>query len=236
MSNDTDHHVNLPLVASFLKNYGQTILGIVPRKQKAAAEQHSESVTVDVDPESVVTPDIHALLMSLMQDYYKTISTHLTKVHKAIKKMERHNNEILFARGELSEENKQRFEKASKTYEKLLSHTQTLADALNEEMPDLPENEAVNKPSSGMVSSSGNAFQQNGGESIGGQGVWEDDDARKFYEDLPDLRILVPDVFLEDQPAKKNEDQDKEQQQPEEEEIIENGNNDDVDPLEEAIE
>ncbi|KAG1175001.1 hypothetical protein G6F70_000728 [Rhizopus microsporus] len=237
LSNDTDHHVNLPLVASFLKNYGQTILGIVPRKQKAAAEQHSESVTVDVDPESVVTPDIHALLMSLMQDYYKTISTHLTKVHKAIKKMERHNNEILFARGELSEENKQRFEKASKTYEKLLSHTQTLADALNEEMPDLPENEVVNKPSSGMVSSSGNAFQQNGGENVGGQGVWEDDDARKFYEDLPDLRILVPDVFLEDQPAKKNEDQDKEQQQqPEEEEIIESGNNDDVDPLEEAIE
>ncbi|KAG0740844.1 hypothetical protein G6F23_008004 [Rhizopus arrhizus] len=234
LANDMEQFINLPLVASFLKNYGQTIMGIVPRKQKAAAEQHAEFITLEIDPESVVSPDIHGLLTSLMQNYYKSVSRHMGKLHKAVKKMERHNNETLFARGELSEESKQRFEKATKAYEKFLGHTQTLADALALDMPDLPEDEAANKQSS-MVSNSGNAFQQDGKESsnVGSQGMWEDEDARKFYEDLPDLRILVPDVFLENQTVKKDEEEQEKEQQPEEEEIIEN---EDVDPLEEAIE
>ncbi|EIE89727.1 hypothetical protein RO3G_14438 [Rhizopus delemar RA 99-880] len=208
LANDMEQFINLPLVASFLKNYGQTIMGIVPRKQKAAAEQHAESIALEIDPESVVSPDIHGLLTSLMQNYYKSVSRHMVKLHKAVKKMERHNNETLFARGELSEENL--------------------------DMPDLPEDEAANKQSS-MVSNSGNAFQQDGKESsnVGSQGMWEDEDARKFYEDLPDLRILVPDVFLENQTVKKDEEEQEKEQQPEEEEIIEN---EDVDPLEEAIE
>lgn len=132
LTNDLDQYINLPLVASFLKNYGQVILNIVPRKQRAAVEQHGASSSkqqqaesVQVDTESVVTADIHALLTNLFETYYKSVSTHLSKMHKVIKKMERHNNEVLFARGELSEENKQRYEKATKAYEKLLNHTQT---------------------------------------------------------------------------------------------------------------
>lgn len=122
---DTDDHSNLPLVVSFLKNYGQTILDITPRKQRAAAEQHDENPTKTIDTESVITPDIHALLTNLFQTYYKSVETLLVKMHRAIQKMERRNNEVLFARGELSEEAKQRHEKATKIYEKLLNHTQT---------------------------------------------------------------------------------------------------------------
>ncbi|KAL7308473.1 mRNA decay protein [Mucor circinelloides] len=203
LANDHEH-INLPLVASFLKNYGSSVLGIVPRKQRvataAAAEaaeseaQQSEQQTLDT--ESVVTPDTHALLTNLFQSYYKSVSVHLTKMHKVIQKMERHNNEVLFARGELSEESKQRQEKASKAYEKLLNHTQTLSDALDLDMPDLPTDEAAAKQS--IVSAhTGNMF--NDGKENLGNGIWEDEDARKFYEDLPDLRILVPDVFLDSQ-------------------------------------
>jgi regulator of nonsense transcripts 2 len=126
LANDTEQFGNLPLVASFLKNYGQTVLQIIPRKQRAAAEQHGEEeVSTAIDLESVVTPDIHALLTNLFQSYYKAVQAHLTKMHKVIQKMERHNNDVLFARGELSEENKQRYEKATKAYEKVLNHTQT---------------------------------------------------------------------------------------------------------------
>lgn len=236
LANDMEQHTNLPLVASFLKNNGQIILGIVPRKQKAAADQHDEPIHIETDADTVVTPDIHALLTSLVQAYFKSVSKHLSKVHKVIKKMEHRNHETLFARGELSEESKQRHEKATKAYEKLLGHTQTLADALNEDMPDLPEDEAINKQSF-MVSSSGNAFNNEGKEAsnVGSQGMWEDEDARKFYEDLPDLRILVPDVFLENQAVKKEEEEETEEQAtvPEEEEIVEN---EDLDPLEEAME
>lgn len=127
LANDTEQFGNLPLVASFLKNYGQSVLQIIPRKQRAAAEQHGEEASAmpEIDLDSVVTPDIHALLTNLFQSYYKAVQAHLTKMHKVIQKMERHNNDVLFARGELSEENKHRYEKATKAYEKVLNHTQT---------------------------------------------------------------------------------------------------------------
>ncbi|KAL9560274.1 hypothetical protein MBANPS3_000001 [Mucor bainieri] len=209
LANDNEH-INLPLVASFLKNYGSSVLGIVPRKQRvAAAAAAVESAETDaqqpadqqqqqqpLDPESVVTPDTHALLTNLFQAYYKSVCTHLTKMHKVIQKMERHNHEVLFARGELSEESKLRQEKASKAYEKLLNHTQTLSDALDTDMPDLPTGDAAAKQSI-VSANTGNMF--NDGKENMGNGVWEDEDARKFYEDLPDLRILVPDVFLDSQ-------------------------------------
>lgn len=203
LNHDMEQYVNLPLVASFLKNYGQVILNIVPRKQRAALEQHDEQVTPVVDPESVVTPDIHALLTNLFQTYYKSVAHHLSKMHKVIKKMERHNNEVLFARGELSDETKQRYEKATKAYEKILLHTQTLSDALDMDMPDLPVDDGATKQS--IVTNSGNMF--NDGKENLGNGIWEDEDARKFYEDLPDLRILVPDVFLDSQQTTSKEEQ-----------------------------
>ncbi|KAI9361822.1 armadillo-type protein, partial [Pilaira anomala] len=248
LTNDMESHINLPLVASFLKNYGQVILNRVPRKQRAAADQHDEEVTVPVDPESVVTPDIHALLTNLFETYYKSVATHLSKMHKVIKKMERHNNEILFARGELSDETKQRFEKATKAYEKILNHTQTLSDALDVDMPDLPTEDASAKQS---IVSGNNSNMFNDGKDNLGNGIWEDEDARKFYEDLPDLRILVPDVFLDSQQPTNKEETTTDKKEPEEnvEEDEPNANspttnleeedNNDVDPSElvdEAIE
>lgn len=228
LSNDNEH-INLPLVASFLKNFGSSVLNIVPRKQRvaaaAAAAADMEEAEVDqqqpLDTESVITPDTHALLTNLFQSYYKSVCVHLTKMHKVIQKMERHNNEILFARGELSEESKQRQEKASKAYEKLLNHTQTLSDALDIDMPDLPTDETASKQSI-VSANTGNMF--NDGKENMGNGIWEDEDARKFYEDLPDLRILVPDVFLDSQQASATKSDDNDAATKEQDETAGNSN------------
>lgn len=64
------------------------------------------------------------------------------------------------------------------------------------DMPDLPADEGLEKQSI-VSANTGNMF--NDGKENLGNGIWEDEDARKFYEDLPDLRILVPDVFLDSQ-------------------------------------
>ncbi|CAO3598476.1 unnamed protein product [Absidia cylindrospora] len=207
---DLEQHVNLPLAASFMKNYGPEILGIIPRKQRAAADQQQQQEegrsvatngTESVDTTPAVTPEQRQAIMELLVSYYRTVAKHLKKEHSYIKKMGHRNHETLFARGELSEETKQRYEKATKSYEKLLANSETLADGLNEEMPDLPEDEGVTKVSI-VSTSSGNTFAD-GKESGLGNSVWEDDDARKFYEDLPDLRVLVPGVFLDSQATKK---------------------------------
>ncbi|KAG0174672.1 hypothetical protein DFQ30_003435 [Apophysomyces sp. BC1015] len=217
-SSDLDQHVNLPIAASFLKNYSQIILGIIPRKQRAAAQQHNEDENGEIgdekavtmgaevgeDSNSVVAPVTREWIKDLMVTYYRSVGKHLVKEHKYIKKLDHRNHETLFARGELSEETKQKYEKATKVYEKLLNNTQILADALDMEMPDLPEDEGMTKIS--IVSAgSGNTFSDSKDNVL--SSIWEDDDARKFYEDLPDLRVLVPGVFLESQLQKKTGDE-----------------------------
>ncbi|KAI8967877.1 armadillo-type protein [Mycotypha africana] len=206
LANDSERHDNLPLMASFLKNYSQSILGIVPRKQRAAEDKHGEEgkkeAAIEMDKDSVITPDIHAMFTNLFQSYYKSVSEHLVKVHKIVKKMEKQNNEVLFARGGLSDERKERFEKASKVYEKLSTHTQVLSDTLDLDMPELPSIEEMEPKQSILSSNTGSSFNDDGNDTS--NSIWEDEDARKFYQDLPDLRALVPDVFLDsDQQSQK---------------------------------
>lgn len=141
-----DQHVNLPLAASFLKNYGQEVLGITSRKQRAAQQQQkeedeeNESSQQQQQPEAAtpvtagssttegseyVTPEQRAALKQLFVDYYHSVEKHLVKEHKHIKRLDSRNRETLFTRGELSEETKQNHEKMTKVYEKLLNNTQT---------------------------------------------------------------------------------------------------------------
>lgn len=90
-----------------------------------------------------------------------------------------------------------------------------LSDALNVDMPDLPSDEAIAKQSI-ISSNSGNTF--NDDKKNLGNGIWEDEDARKFYEDLPNLFVLVPDVFLDSQQPKKEVPEEKEEKEEELEE------------------
>lgn len=124
----------------------------------------------------------------------------------------------------------------------------SLSDALDVDMPDLPNEDASAKQS---IVSGNNSNMFNDGKDNLGNGIWEDEDARKFYEDLPDLRILVPDVFLDSQQPTNKEETTTDKKEPEEnveeDELnanssttnLEEEDNNDVDPSElvdEAIE
>ncbi|CAO3671679.1 unnamed protein product [Umbelopsis ramanniana] len=200
--NDKTQHANLLLAASFMKNYGSEIVGITPRKQRAAADQISNESPDDVKnmptsgeaAESQVNKATREAFKSLMMDYHKTLEKHLVKEHKFIKRMDQRNHEILFSRGQLNEETKQNYEKLTKAYEKLLSNTQTIADALDVEMPELPDDDGTTKMS--IISANGtNTFSED--KDTVENGIWEDEDARSFYEKLADLKVLVPGVLLE---------------------------------------
>ena len=140
-----EQHINLPLAASFLKNYGQQVLGITSRKQRAAQQQQQKEEDEENESQQqqqqseapvtagsstnegseYVTPEQRAALKQLFVDYYHSVEKHLVKEHKHIKRLDSRNRETLFTRGELSEETKQNHEKMTKVYEKLLNNTQT---------------------------------------------------------------------------------------------------------------
>lgn len=113
-----------------------------------------------------------------------------------MKKQERKNDSSLFARGELSEERQQQFEKQFKAFEKLSTSTQSISDALDMDMPVLMDEK---EELIGIVESTG------GSEDKGlASSVFEDEDSVMFYEQILDLRTLVPKIFLETSKSKKD--------------------------------
>lgn len=110
--------------------------------------------------------------------------------------MERKNEASLFSRGELSEERQQQYEKQFKAFEKLSTSTQSVADALDVDIPILKDEK---EDLIGIVESSGGA-EEKGAAS----GVFEDEDNVVFYEQILDLRTLVPKIFLETSKSKKD--------------------------------
>ncbi|ORY37765.1 ARM repeat-containing protein [Rhizoclosmatium globosum] len=169
---------NVPIAVTFCKSYEQLILA-----DKALTE------------ESLVPDNVRAQVKQILADYYAAVSKHLVKMHKYIKKAEVSNYEHAVARGEVSEERQERFQKASKVYEALLKNVQSMSNHLGLEMPDLPEPEdsLAGKLSIGL-NVNGRAEGDDEEALLGGP--WEDEESRSFYQDVIDLKDVVPAILL----------------------------------------
>lgn len=82
-----------------------------------------------------------------------------------------------------------------KAVEKLQNGVQSLADLLNMKVPDAPTALGISKTSLQIVDS-GPAFGKDGDELHLAGGIWDDDEERKFYEDIRDLAHEVPPSIL----------------------------------------
>ncbi|KAK9768056.1 mRNA decay protein [Basidiobolus ranarum] len=211
---DKDNHMNLPLAVAFVKYFGRDLLGIVPKKEQQSHGDDSEGTEVPRDAantvpfeETLVGVDVSSeqqeLFKNLFIDYYRSVEKQLIKAHKYIKKMEKSNHESHIARGELSDESKQNYEKASKVYERILFNTQSLADGLDCDLPDLPEDEGTTKITESMIKEGVSANSDD--KENTGNGIWSDEDARLFYESLIDLKLVVPGILLDVKKKKEDE-------------------------------
>ncbi|KAF9322104.1 hypothetical protein BG003_006949 [Podila horticola] len=203
LAGDKDHF-NLPIVLTVLKMHGKDLTGISPRKAKSGTDGKdgegkavASEEPVDTTSENVVPVSQQVLFKTLFVDYYKSLETHLVRDHKELKKQERKNEASLFSRGELSEERQQQFEKQFKAFEKLSNSTQSVADALDMDVPVLKDEK---EDLIGIVESTGGPEEKGATSS-----VFEDEDNVVFYEQILDLRTLVPKIFLETSKSKKKE-------------------------------
>uniref|UniRef100_A0A8C3LQG6 UPF2 regulator of nonsense mediated mRNA decay n=1 Tax=Chrysolophus pictus TaxID=9089 RepID=A0A8C3LQG6_CHRPC len=102
---------------------------------------------------------------------------------------------ILHSKGELSEDRHKQYEEFAMSYQKLLANSQSLADILDENMPDLPQD----KPTPEEHGPGIDIFTPGKpGEYDLEGGIWEDEDARNFYENLIDLKAFVPAILFKD--------------------------------------
>ncbi|KAI1028966.1 hypothetical protein LB503_002323 [Fusarium chuoi] len=210
-------HANLPLLVIFVKSFSWDILGVKPtgadgRKtveedgttEGDEAEDGNSGNEASPDADQPFTePEMRDRFRSILKKYFDDVKGHITRDQKSIQSQARRNAEVYVKSGEVFEDRQANYEKQVKAQERLVSNAQVIADAIGAEMPDLKDSDdsfAASNGSIGLVKT-GDYLRSMGD----GAGIWEDEDERRFYENLVDLKGKVPAILLEDGKKKKTD-------------------------------
>jgi regulator of nonsense transcripts 2 len=214
-------HANLPLLVIFVKAFSWDILGVrlqgsegrrtadedaAATVNQDSSDSHGPDDTTDQNAaadQPFTAPEIRERFRNILKKYFEDVKAHVLRDQKSIQSQFRRNAEAYVKSGEVFEDRQSNYEKQVKNQERLISNAQVIADAIGAEMPDL-------KNSDDSLGASNNAIGLvKTGEylrSMGdGAGIWEDEDERRFYENLVDLKGRVPAILLEDGKKKKSE-------------------------------
>ncbi|EWZ00884.1 hypothetical protein FOYG_00621 [Fusarium oxysporum NRRL 32931] len=210
-------HANLPLLVIFVKSFSWDILGVKPTGadgRKTVEEDGTTEGNVAEDGNSgneaspgadqpFTEPEMRDRFRSILKKYFDDVKGHITRDQKSIQSQARRNAEAYVKSGEVFEDRQANYEKQVKAQERLVSNAQVIADAIGAEMPDLKDSDdsfAASNGSIGLVKT-GDYLRSMGD----GAGIWEDEDERRFYENLVDLKGKVPAILLEDGKRKKTD-------------------------------
>lgn len=224
LGHDRDH-ANLPLLVTFVKNFAWDILGVKEpgsegRKtvgedgatkldpadatlEDDESDEESQEATEVVDDAPLASDELQERFRSILRRYFEDVKAHILRDQKALGSQARKNAEAYVKSGEVFEDRQVNHEKQIRSYEKLVSNAQVLADAVGLEMPDLKNSEDASTNDNGGIGlvKTGDYLRGQGE----GAGIWEDDEERRFYENLVDLKGKVPSMLLEDSTKKKKD-------------------------------
>ncbi|CAB3980994.1 regulator of nonsense transcripts 2 isoform X1, partial [Paramuricea clavata] len=189
---DMENHLYLSVILSFCRHCAEDVLGITSRKQRLLLQKYD----VKIPRFEVIPSEKQKAIFSILKSYYESLVSHLLKEHADLQKKETQNKQILLSKGELHEDRKEAYEKCQKSYDKLLTNISALAEILDLDMPDLPESESLPEEDASGGINIFNPFKLT--EYDGDTGLWEDEDTRTFYENLKDLKSLVPSILYKE--------------------------------------
>ncbi|KAK9243823.1 armadillo-type protein [Lipomyces tetrasporus] len=236
LSNDTKEFTYLPVASAFVKNFGSELLGVSRvRGERQELNGHvvqtEDKQKTEGTYEGVMNEALRKKFRAILESYNKSLQAFLVKQRRSIKEQERRNNAAYMRSGEIFEDRHSTFEKMVKAEEKMIASAQVLADALDMDMPDLTQEDAkeVSTPSASF--SFTKAGVNSSGE-VSDSGIWEDEEQKKFYEELLDLRLRVPQEFfsaakkaaIKEEASDRREDQSPEREREEDIKIDDDGN------------
>ncbi|KAL2127794.1 hypothetical protein VTI74DRAFT_10162 [Chaetomium olivicolor] len=208
-------HANLPLLVVFVKAFSWDVLGVkavgsegrktveedgATKAGEGTEDQEGDPAPASEDP-PFTPPDLQELFKNVLKRYFEDVKGHLIRDQKAIYNQSRKNAEAYVKSGEVFEDRQANFEKQVKAQERLVANAQVIADVIGAEMPDLKDNDDPNANLNGSIGivKAGEYLRGQGD----GAGIWEDEEQRRFYENLVDLRGKVPSILLEEVKKKK---------------------------------
>lgn len=216
-------HANLPLLVIFVKAFSWDILGVksagsegrktvgedgVTKTSDANDDQEDESAATSASSSEdapFTSPELQERFRNVLKRYFEDVKAHLVRDQKAIHTQSRKNAEVYVKSGEVFEDRQANFEKQVKAQERLVANAQVIADVIGAEMPDLKDNDDNSANANGSIGivKAGEYLRGQGD----GSGIWEDEEERRFYENLVDLKGKVPGILLEEVKKKKDTDE-----------------------------
>jgi len=180
----------VPLILYLLKAIGPTLMGT------SSSASASSSETATPTPEiSLLSSSAQARFRKVFEGYWSTLSRRLEKEHQRLLDQDKRNHEAYIKSGEIFEDRQQSYEKLTKNFEKLVELGKTFSDLLGLPMPDL-SNSSKNASIGLNLNSNSTTLDRDRAELelaiASGKSPWEDEDSRRFYEEIPDLKDMVP--------------------------------------------
>ena len=192
MNNDKEEHNNLSIILLFCRHCGEDFAGLQSQKMAKLGQKWGNKEL----PKSTLLPeDKQKGVRQLLKDYFESAISHLLKLKKDISKTERKNLQILYSKGDLDQDKKDKLEAMQASFEKLLSNADVLSDLLGLEMPEIALDDVEDKLESDDVIASVCIAQ------VDEEEIWEDKDVKAFYESLVDLNQSMPKILCSQEPV-----------------------------------
>ena len=138
VNTDKDNHNNLNIILQFCRFCGDDFAGLASRKMKLLEGKYGQYRNMEPLPDSaLLPPDKQKNVKQLLHVYFESAVTHLQKLTKDIAKTEKKNRQILYSKGEVDQERKDKLAEMVSTFEKLHTNTETLSDLLGVDMPEI---------------------------------------------------------------------------------------------------
>ncbi|KAL6247761.1 mRNA decay protein [Rhinocladiella similis] len=211
-------HANLSLAVLFVKNFAWDVLGLKSPTDEGRKTVDADGAVLDTAKDAsssndtteedapFIPPPVRQRFINIFERYLSSVKTHVIRDQKSLNNQSRRNAEAYVKSGEIFEDRQANFEKQTRAKEKLVANAQVLCDILGQEMPDLEDKDGADNAASGSVGMiKTGEYLKGSGE---GAGMWEDEEERRFYENLVDLKGRVPAILLEDS-KKKSEAEDR---------------------------
>jgi regulator of nonsense transcripts 2 len=185
------------ILATFLKNSGEEFTGVVGTKQKA--DEAVLGIT-HLNRPDVVRLNVRADFLQACKKYYDKACQELNAIFQEIKKQQRINKKVEFYKGSVNEPNIAKVKELGERFERLQQNILIIGDSLELSIPDLSLKQAIEdveeeKPESETKVDSTGVFDAS-------KAIFEDPEARAFYEVLPALKLILPAVLFEESGGK----------------------------------
>ncbi|WWC72867.1 uncharacterized protein I206_106831 [Kwoniella pini CBS 10737] len=195
MTNDPQF-TNLPLISTFLKYFVRAYLGPnIGAVQNGQANGHiHEEEKLPQDVTELIPVEVQKKMRDLFENYFNSASKTLVKGQIRLLEQDRRNHEAYIKSGEIFEDRQQAYEKMTRAVERLTTGVTTLAELLGLTAPTLPTAASLGKSGLQIVETASSFTVREDGPIAGG--IWDDEEERRFYEELVDLKEVVPSGLL----------------------------------------